>query len=200
MKTKKHILEVSRLLFNEKGVMNVTLRDVAKSMNKSYGNITYHFPTKEDVITSLFEEMNNELGALQTSNDLSNLMRYFLELPAFSFDINLKYLFLTIDYNELKRNFSKLFEKINSLNEAGKVKWKGLLMYLRDENYLNQKISNDDLDYLMFLSVSIHFAYFQMTDSHACQKTEFTKIVNKMLQPYLSEKGLVEYDTWLRSQ
>jgi len=200
MKTKKHILEVSRLLFNEKGVMNVTLRDVAKSMNKSYGNITYHFPTKEDVITILFEEMNMELAALQTSNDLSNLMRYFLELPEFSFDINLKYLFLTIDYNELKRNFSNLFEKVNTLNEARKMKWKELLMYLRDENYLNQKLSNDDLDYMMFISVSIHFAYFQMTDSQAYQKTEFTKTVNQLLQPYLSEKGLDVYNNWLNSQ
>jgi AcrR family transcriptional regulator len=200
MKTKKHILEVSRLLFNEKGVMNVTLRDVAKSMNKSYGNITYHFPTKEDVITSLFEEMNMELAALQSSNDLSNLMRYLLELPAFSFDINLKYLFLTIDYNELKRNFPNLFEKVKTLNEAGNLKWKELLKYLRDENYLNQNISNDDLDYLMFLSVSIHFAYFQKTDSHAYQKTEFTKMVNQMVQPYLSEKGLVVYNNWLNSQ
>lgn len=199
MKTKKHILEVSRLLFNEKGVMNVTLRDVAKSMNKSYGNITYHFPTKEEVITRLFEEMNMELAALQTSNDLSNLMSYLLELPEFSFDINLKYLFFTIDYNELKRNFPNLFEKVKTLNEAGKMKWKELLMYLRDKNYLNQKISNDDLDYLMFLSVSIHFTYFQMTDSHAYQKAEFTKMVNKMSQPYLSEKGLAVYNSWLNS-
>lgn len=200
MKTKKYILEVSRLLFNEKGAMNVTLRDVAKSMNKSYGNITYHFPTKEDVITSLFEEMNKELAALQTSNDLSNLMHYLLELPEFSFDINLRYLFLTIDYNELKRNFPNLFEKVNNLNEARKMKWKELLMYLRDENYLNQKLSNDVLDYLMFLSVSIHFAYFQMTDSHAYQKEEFTKMANQMVQPYLSEKGLAVYNSWLDSQ
>jgi AcrR family transcriptional regulator len=200
MKTKKYILEVSRLLFNENGVMNVTLRDVAKSMNKSYGNITYHFSTKEDVITSLFEEMNMELAALQTSNDLSNLMRYLLELPEFSFDINLKYLFLTIDYNELKRNFPNLFEKVNTLNEARKMKWKELLMYLRDENYLNQKLSNDVLDYLMFLSVSIHFAYFQMTDSRAYQKEEFTKMANQMVQPYLSEKGLAVYNSWLESQ
>jgi AcrR family transcriptional regulator len=73
MNIKKQILEASRLLFNEKGVMNTTLRDVAKSMNKSYGNITYHFQTKEDVLFSLLDEMNKELIALQEIKESENL-------------------------------------------------------------------------------------------------------------------------------
>ena len=67
MNIKKQILEASRLLFNEKGVMNTTLRDVAKSMNKSYGNITYHFQTKEDVLFSLLDEMNKLKGEKYTN-------------------------------------------------------------------------------------------------------------------------------------
>lgn len=200
MKTKKQILEVSRVLFNEKGVMNVTLRDVAKSMKRSYGNITYHYPTKEDVLTSLFEEMNNELTSLQSPKDASNLMLYLLELPKFSFNITVKYLFFTLDYNELKRNYSKLFVKVNSLSEERGKKWKMLLIHLRNECFLKEELSNDDLDFIMTLSVSLRGAYFQMTELEFYSKTEYSLILNQMLKPYLCDKGLSEFNGWLKSQ
>lgn len=96
MNIKKQILEASRLLFNEKGVMNTTLRDVAKSMNKSYGNITYHFQTKEDVLFSLLDEMNKELIALQEIKESENLLLYFFNLPNSNYSISLEYLFLSL--------------------------------------------------------------------------------------------------------
>lgn len=200
MKTKKQILEVSRVLFNEKGVMNVTLRDVAKSMKRSYGNITYHYPTKENVLTSLFEEMNNELTSLQSPKDASNLMHYLLELPKFSFDITVKYLFFTLDYNELKRNYSILFSRVDTLNEERWRKWKLLLIYLRDERFLMEELTNDDLDFIMFLSVSVRGTYFQITENRFYSKTEYSLILNQMLKPYLCTKGLSVLNSWLKSQ
>lgn len=179
--------------------MNVTLRDVAKSLDKSYGNITYHFPTKEDVITSLFEEMNEELISLQKPQDSTNLMPYLLELPSYSYDITIKYLFFTMDYNELKRNYIKLFGKVNTLNEGRKDKWMQLLMHLRADGNFNE-ISDSDFDFLIFLSVSVRGAYFQTTDSEAYNKSEYAHLLNQMLKPYLSSKGLIVYKKWLESQ
>tara|TARA_R100001143_G_scaffold63594_1_gene73188 strand:- start:39870 stop:40475 length:606 start_codon:yes stop_codon:yes gene_type:complete len=200
MKTKKQILEVSRVLFNEKGVMNVTLRDVAKSMKRSYGNITYHYPTKEDVITRLFEEMNNELKSLQSPNDSSNLMYYLLELPKSSFDITVKYLFFTLDYNELKRNYSKFFSRVDTLNEERGKKWKLLLIHLRDEGFLKEELSNNDLDFIMFLSVSVRGTYFQLKENGFYNKTDYASILNQMLKPYLCNRGLTVLNRWLKSQ
>jgi len=45
--------------------MNITLREIAEKLNKSYGNITYHFATTEVLINDLFEDMNTELVVLQ---------------------------------------------------------------------------------------------------------------------------------------
>ncbi len=106
MNTRKQILEASRLLFNEKGVMNVTLRDVAKYLNKSYGNVTYHFPIKEDVISDLLGEMNEELLLLQEVDENKDLLLYLFNLPSSNYSISVKYLFFIVDYLELKRNYS----------------------------------------------------------------------------------------------
>ena len=40
MKTKQLIINKAIELFNAKGIKNVTLREIASAINKSYGNVT----------------------------------------------------------------------------------------------------------------------------------------------------------------
>ena len=91
---KNRIKDKGRELFNEFGFRNITLRDIAISINKSYGNITYHFPTKEHLLQAIFSDMNDRLIALQSNlpKDI-NYLEYFLLLPYYSFDISVDYLF-----------------------------------------------------------------------------------------------------------
>ncbi|GAB3182722.1 TetR/AcrR family transcriptional regulator [Telluribacter humicola] len=45
-------------VFNQKGLKNSTLRDIAKEMSISDGHLRYYFRTKEDLILSVFAEMD----------------------------------------------------------------------------------------------------------------------------------------------
>ena len=47
MNTKDKILEKSLELFNNQGVHNVGVRDIARALEISPGNMSYHFPKKE---------------------------------------------------------------------------------------------------------------------------------------------------------
>lgn len=199
MNIKKQILEASRLLFNEKGVMNTTLRDVAKSMNKSYGNITYHFQTKEDVLFSLLDEMNKELIALQEIKESENLLLYFFNLPNSNYSISLEYLFFILDHLELKRNYPALFKKINVLNDNRKGIWMKILLQLKELKYFDEKVTNNDLQYIMFLSYSLRVTYFQTIVLKSYNKSKYTLIVTNLLKPYLSKKGYLIYENWLES-
>lgn len=58
MNTKDKILEKSLELFNNQGVHNVGVRDIARALEISPGNMSYHFPKKEDVILALMEKMS----------------------------------------------------------------------------------------------------------------------------------------------
>ncbi|MEM9918885.1 MAG: TetR family transcriptional regulator [Bacteroidota bacterium] len=193
MKTKHLVKQTARVCFNEKGLMNVTLRDVAAQLDKSYGNITYHYPTKEAVITELFDDMNAELAALQKPPQMDQLLAYFLFLPKVSFDITLKYLFFTIDHNEIKRNYPDFFARVKKLNDQRKVKWYGLLKFIYDEGFLRNDLVAEDLNYLMFLSASVRTMYFQFNEPAHYKKSQYTKSVNLLLKPYLSVKGLEVY-------
>lgn len=176
--------------------MNVTLRDVAKQLNKSYGNITYHFPTKEDVLFKLLDDMNAELLALQQFDKKEDVFLYLLNLPEYNYSISVKYLFFIIDYLEIKRNHVSIQKKIDVLNGIRKEKWHKILIQIKDQGYFNKNVSAQDLEYIMFLSYSIRVAYFQTEKPANYNKRYYSIIVNTLIKPYLSKKGLKVYDKW----
>lgn len=48
--TKDRILQTAALLFTEKGYAAVSMRDVANELGISVGNLTYHYPKKDDLV------------------------------------------------------------------------------------------------------------------------------------------------------
>lgn len=63
-KTKDKILTASRLLFNDEGVSNVAMVDIAATIDISPGNLYYHYRGKDELIPVLFELFAAELSAL----------------------------------------------------------------------------------------------------------------------------------------
>ena len=56
---KKLILDTARKLFNEQGLSNVTIRKIAQEMKISSGNLTYHFQKREELVQSIFEDLES---------------------------------------------------------------------------------------------------------------------------------------------
>lgn len=184
---KKQIKYQGRLLFNQRGVRNVTLRDIAADLKKSYGNITYHYPTKEILIEAIYEDMNNDLSGLQTTiPENKNLLEYFLMLPELSFDISLNYLFFFKDFVELKRAYPGFYKKVETGNNHRKEKWRQLLQLLQVQGYLKSELDITDLNYIMELSTGIRMMYFMEKEEY--EKAEYTRIVNRLLYPYLAHQ------------
>lgn len=58
--TKQKICEQAKKLFAEKGYDQVSLREIAEASGTTIGNLTYHFPQKEDLIAAIQEELHGE--------------------------------------------------------------------------------------------------------------------------------------------
>ena len=53
---KQAIMDTARLLFNERGYQNTSMRDIAAALRISVGNLTYHYKKKEDLIEAIILE------------------------------------------------------------------------------------------------------------------------------------------------
>lgn len=131
---KKLIQDIARKLFNERGLGNVTVRQVAQEMKISSGNLTYHFEKRRDLIASVFIDLKTieeKFLSLyqQTSLNPVQLKRLMKAHAKAMFD----YRFFWIDFVQVGRE-SKTIQKqlddlMNDRLEVLDFEW---------ANYLNQ--------------------------------------------------------------
>ena len=77
LNTKQKILQASISLFNQNGMANVRLQQIANEIGISAGNLAYHFRNKEAIIESINEELYQE------ANEILSTYRIFPNLIDF---------------------------------------------------------------------------------------------------------------------
>lgn len=103
--TKQKILEAAIRLYNEKGVSNVTLRDIAAEAEISPGNLAYHYRNHDFIIEEAFRQMDKEreelLMGVQQIPSFENINEQILPL----LDVARKYLFFHLDTVHILRSY-----------------------------------------------------------------------------------------------
>ena len=99
--TKQKIIKKSIALFNKKGFASVTLVDIAKSMNMTRGNLTYHFKDKELLLKAIATDFWATLeGKREKKNQLPSFASMHQELQTF-YKIQKTYAFIFLDFHVL---------------------------------------------------------------------------------------------------
>lgn len=106
--TKKKILAASLLLFNRKGVADVTLRHISDKTGISIGNLAYHFKNKDAIILELYrqmeEERNSMLSKVQFIPSFENIHEQVLSI----LNLSLKYKFFYVSTLYLVRSYPSI--------------------------------------------------------------------------------------------
>lgn len=96
MNTKEKIFQASKKLWFEKGYENTTMRDIASACNMAIGNLTYHYPKKDDILMVYHDRILNAANEIarrrQNGRDGSVIwigiesafLRYIVNSPAIS--------------------------------------------------------------------------------------------------------------------
>ena len=79
MNTKERILEKALAMFNERGIEYVGLRELAGLLDMRVSNITYYFPTKDDLVYEIALLLRNKNSEVMVPNDTLT-MRGFLDM------------------------------------------------------------------------------------------------------------------------
>ena len=189
---KDEILQTAKLLFNQQGYEAVSMRDIARAVGISVGNLTYHFPRKADILLTLLSlSRNPELYTIEvhTLSDMDTLIRNLLRsVVVYSFYFRDVGHFMADD--ELKQN-----EFLNS--DIIRQNFLQGLKQLGKEGYFKPEFTPalaQTMGYFMLLS---HYSWAQHTilsgEDPSIALDRFTDEHWAVLAPYFSEKGAAEF-------
>jgi AcrR family transcriptional regulator len=201
MDRKTAIADKARELFNARGVGSVSPRDIAEALGIAYGNLTYHYPKKEDLVLHLYLGMMEAHRALTAGFDpRTDLLKSLVLAPDATFDISMEYLFLFRDFAEIMRDFPAVAGMQRKTVSARKAALKGLFTALKAQKLFREDMDDGQVEYLMDLSGAMRTFFFMdriegdlKPGKRASLRREYVIFVNRLLFPYLTGKGSASY-------
>ena len=107
-KTRQNIIQTAIHLFNERGVINVRIKELADELGISNGNLTYHYKTKKELMHSVYRYMIKTLEEMSIGNQLMNPDRKHLEVVRGYLEYIVKFRFFYQDTLEIIRAYPEL--------------------------------------------------------------------------------------------
>jgi|TARA_B110000967_G_scaffold10914_1_gene10697 AcrR family transcriptional regulator len=198
MKTNEKIRNQALILFNDKGVDQVSSLEISQALKISYGNLTYHYKKKDDIVLALYSQMQQELNT--AINRLVQCIfeeTFYLKLVNEIFEIIWDYRFIYLNINSLMNQFEFIAEseksysamRIKILNRAKK--------YLIQEGYLKSEANNNYESLIQNLNMIL---YGWITDAKLfyegdeAKKIEvYVSLFYNVALTHITEKGRKRY-------
>jgi AcrR family transcriptional regulator len=140
LKTPEKILEKALDLFNQQGWEQVSIRQIARELGISHGNLCYHFANTQAIAEKLFDQMKIELSENQITNefafDLEHLFQYFRQ----NFQIRYKYKFLILNLHDLIQQIPGLSEQYKYLDKLMEQEFRRQFAELQKEGICKSSI------------------------------------------------------------
>jgi AcrR family transcriptional regulator len=194
------IVQTALKMFNESGIEYVGMRELAAALDIRIGNLTYYFPTKDDLVNRLAIDLAEENNRTIVPIEDMTMERFFGVLDQV-FRNHLKFRCLMLSFvHVMQRNplISKRYSKIQSKrNET----WAKNIEALRAAKYL--KATDAEIDFLV--STIALIARFWISEaaiafrnvSEEDQMRHYIKMIARIFEPYATAKGKKNLDTIL---
>jgi AcrR family transcriptional regulator len=197
-RTRARILRAALTLLNERGVAEVTVRDVARRAGISHGNLCYHFSNTGELIDALYRELvaqsDASIARIPASRPSIELL---YGLQATTFELMLKYRFLFLDFVAVFRARPRLKNELFLLKArrarefAAFVAWVDEHGLLRRERYTGER-EMLFRQYDLFTDFWLSQAEIMRRGSLAEAKDRYQRIAFSILIPHLSKRGLAQ--------
>ena len=112
-----HILERSTELFNMKGFFNVSIQEIAKDLDISPGNFTYHFPKKEDLLLAIQQEIIAKASLNIFPSETVPAFTHLEELFEQFFEIQKRYSFFFSNLQYLSYEYPEVIQPYKEVSK-----------------------------------------------------------------------------------
>lgn len=196
MSTEEKIVAKALEMFNERGIEYVGLREIAATLDMRVSNITYYFPTKDDLVNQIsldLGKLNSDTITVTESISLQN----FFETIRQVFSNHVKYRCLLLSFVHLMEQNKVMSARYQKVQKNRKDTIKLNIEKLSKSGYLKVE-GNDDIEFLVstitlisrfwISEAAISFRHLD-TDN---QIHHYLRLIAKIFLPYSTAKGKKE--------
>jgi AcrR family transcriptional regulator len=196
--TKQKIIQAAIRLFNEFGMANVRLQQIAQEVGISPGNLAYHFRNKEAVVEAVIDELYNEdKDILAAYRIFPNLIDFDNQLSKYYSFIE-KYPFYFLDFLEIERYYPEIQQ--NRLTHITKM-----ISQIRRRFDFNQQRGilaeepkpgmYDDIAQTIWVLITFWLPQNLVRGkSNNPDASHFKEMVWNQLYPYFTKEGIAEFE------
>jgi AcrR family transcriptional regulator len=198
-KNKELILDKALELFNNQGVANVSIRQIAAEINISHSNLIYHFKTKNDIIIALHQQLLDKAQELnKQTKESANFIETLFHSTHEGFRVLYEYRFFMIEIIHITREseaIKQIFlevEKIRATMYREAINMAVQLGIMRKELYENEY--ENFIQHIKIYS-DAWISSSQIYDTSSIEQIieKYSLLFIKMFFPYLTEKGKEDF-------
>jgi AcrR family transcriptional regulator len=193
--TKKKILDTARQLYNERGLANVSQRQIAEQLGISPGNLTYHYKKKEDINEAIYYELVDVFNQLfqQNASEVGSI-RFFVTFAAQLYDIMQQYRFFFVDIILLTRNNKNIANHYRELLILRQQQFQDIAQVLIQNGEMHAEEAPGTFQHVFNQLQIITDFYCSAQELNPFTKGEndksnFLKLIQQLIYPYLTELG-----------
>lgn len=200
---REKILDKALEMFNERGIEYVGLRELAALLDMRVSNITYYFPTKDDLVFELSRQLSeSNAGIIVSTKDLST--EGFLQMLHRVFQNHIRFRCLLLSVVHLLKQNKHMASSYKKTQDIRNSTMLANLKELEAGGYLVLK-ETDEMDFLVStLSLISRFWISEVDVSNRQWNTQkqihhYLKLITTLLIPYSTSKGKKEIDRFMGS-
>ncbi|MEM8525453.1 MAG: TetR/AcrR family transcriptional regulator [Bacteroidota bacterium] len=198
MNTKQKILNASIRLFNENGMANVRLQQIAKDIGISVGNLAYHYENKKAIVKAINEDLHGEISEiLSTYRIFPNLMDLDVQLTKY-FNFAQKYPFYFLDLLEIERQYSDIHAKrqqyiskmVSQIRKRFDFNEQRGIIQKEERRGVYDSVANS-----IWVLITFWMPQEQVKGANGnIQINQFKEAVWNQIYPYFTDAGIKEYE------
>lgn len=200
---REKILDKALEMFNERGIEYVGLRELAAVLDMRVSNITYYFPTKDDLVHTLSMKLSqSNAGIIVAAKGIT--MEGFLQMLKSVFENHVRFRCLLLSVVHLLKQNKHMAAAYNKTQDVRNSTIMSNLKELVNGNYLVLE-GKDDLQFLVStLSLVSRFWISEAEISNRQWSTRkqinhYLKLVTTLLTPYTTSKGKKEMERFIET-
>jgi AcrR family transcriptional regulator len=192
LNTRSKILDKALEMFNERGIEYVGLRELASVLEMRVSNISYYFPTKDDLVYALSLELGKKNSEVMVAREQLT-MKAFLAMLHQVFHHHVQFRCLLLSVVHLMKQNRHLAAAYKKTQDQRNASLKSNLEVLAGAGYL--EVQETDMEFLVSgISLISRFWISEAAVSFRELSTEkqirhYLFLITRLLMPYSTAKG-----------